>query len=88
MITSHCKSQIEKRKINIDPEMIEFLVKKSNKVDSAFILGEQIFLGDVCHVILIVRHDIAITIEFRRKTQTITEKSLDVSQIVRFPCIF
>ena len=88
MITSHCISQIEKRQINVDLEMIEFLVKKSNKVDSAFILGEQMFLGDICHVILIVRHEKAITIELRRKTQTITEKSLDVKQIVPFPCIF
>jgi hypothetical protein len=88
MITSHCKSQIEKREINVDLEMIELLVKKSNKVDSAFILGEQEFLGDSCVIILIVRHDVAITIEFRRKTQTITEKSLDVTQIVKYPCIF
>ncbi len=62
MITSHCISQIEKRQINVDLEMIEFLVKKSNKVDSAFILGEQMFLGDICHVILIVRYEKAITI--------------------------
>ena len=88
MIAQHCKSQIEKRHINIDLEMIEFLVTKSNNVDSAFILGEQIFMDDNCYIILIVRHEVAITIEFRRKTQSITEKSLDVKQIVKYPCVF
>lgn len=88
MVTPHCKSQIEKREINVDIEMIEYLCRKSNKIDSAFILGEKYFLGDICYVILIVRHEIAITIELRRKTQSITEKSLQVEQIVPHPCLF
>lgn len=88
MVSPHCRSQVEKREINIDIEMIEYLVTKSKGIHSAFILGEEIFLGDDCYIILIVRHEIAITIEFRRKTQTLTEKSLGVNQIVKFPCTF
>lgn len=88
MVTPHCKSQIEKREITVDIEMIEYLCRKSNKIDSAFILGEKMFLGDICYVILIVRHEVAITIEFRRKSQSISEKSLQVEQVVKYPCIF
>jgi hypothetical protein len=88
MISSHCKSQIEKREINIDIEMIEYLVKKAKGIDLAFILGEQYFLDALCLIILIVRHDTAITIEFRRKSQSITTESLKVIDIVKYPCTF
>ena len=93
MVAPHCKSQIEKRGINVDLEMIEYLVTKSKGIDSAFILGEQEFLSDDCWIILIVRHNVAITIEFRRKSQcrksqSLNESSLKVEQIVKFPCIF
>lgn len=88
MVTTHCINQIEKREINIDIEMIEHLCRKSNNVDSAFILGEKIFLDDDCWIILIVRHEVAITIELHRKSQALNETCLQIKQIVKFPCIF
>lgn len=88
MVSPHCISQIEKREINVDIEMIEFLTEKSQGVDSAFILGEKMFLGEENYVILIVRHETAITIEFRRKSQSLNVKCLDVEQIIKYPCLF
>jgi hypothetical protein len=64
-------------------EMIEYLCRKSSGIDSAYIIGEDTFLGDKCWIILIVRHDDAITIEFRRKSQSLNENSLKVKQIVK-----
>lgn len=40
MGTPHCIKRIKERNINIDLEMLEFLVKKSDGQDVAFILGE------------------------------------------------
>ena len=86
MITSHCKSQIENRQIHVDIEMIEYLCQKSDHIDSAYIIGEDTFLGDKCWIILIVRHDDAITIEFRRKSQSLSENSLKVNHIEKCLC--
>ena len=87
MITQHCAKRIVERGINIDPEMIEYLCNKS-KCDTAFVLGQIQFLGDLNHVILIVREKIAVTIEFRRCSQTHSCHSLDVDMIVESPCLF
>lgn len=88
MVTNHCIQRIKERQINIDLEMIEFLVNKSNGQDVAFILGEIKFLGDENYVILIVRNFQAVTIEFRRKSQTITAHSLQVDTVSKYPCLF
>jgi len=68
--------------------MVELLCKKSYGIDIAYILGEVEFLGDLNVVILVVRNWNAVTIEFRRKSQTITEKSLNVVAISKYPCLF
>lgn len=88
MITSHCIKRIQDRKINIDLEILEYLCGKSQDTDTAFILGETEFLGDMNFIILIVRNGRAITIEFRRKGQTISEKSLRVRKLENYPCTF
>ena len=88
MVTPHCMKRIQERNINIDMEMLEFLVKKSNGQDVAFILGETKFLGDDNYVILIVRNNIAVTIEIRRKSQTITAHALNVETVSKYPCLF
>lgn len=87
MITQHCVKRIEERHINIDLEILEYLCNKAS-CDTAFILGEINFLGDMNHVILIVRENNAVTIEFRRCSQPHTEKSLNVDMIVEYPCLF
>jgi len=88
MVTNHCIQRIKEREINIDLEMIEFLVNKSNGQNVAFILGEINFLEDENYVILIVRNNQAVTIEFRRKSQTITAHSLQVDTVSKYPCLF
>lgn len=88
MVTSHCMKRIQERNINIDMEMLEFLVKKSNGQDVAFILGETKFLDDDNYVILIVRNNVAVTIEIRRKSQTITAHALNVDTVSKYPCLF
>lgn len=88
MISHHCHKRIKERKINIDPEMIELLVEKAKKRDVAYILGEVDFLGDRNYLILFVRNGVATTIEPRRKSQTITRHSLDVEEVVPYPCLF
>lgn len=88
MVTSHCMKRIQERNINIDMEMIEFLVNKSNGQAVAFILGETKFLGDENYVILIVRNNVAVTIEIRRKSQTITAHALNVDTVSKYPCLF
>lgn len=88
MVTPHCMKRIQERNINIDMEMLEFLVKKSNGQDVAFILGETKFLGDDNYVILIVRNNVAVTIEIRRKSQTITAHALNVDTVSKYPCLF
>lgn len=88
MVTPHCMKRIQERNINIDMEMIEFLVKKSNGQDVAFILGETKFLDDDNYVILIVRNNVAVTIEIRRKSQTITAHALNVDTVSKYPCLF
>ena len=88
MVTPHCIKRIKERNINIDLEMLEFLVKKSNGQDVAFILGETKFLDDDNYVILIVRNNVAVTIEIRRKSQTITAHALNVDTVSKYPCIF
>jgi hypothetical protein len=87
MVSPHCISQINKGEINVDTEMIEYLTEKSQGTDSAFVLGEMEFLGDNNYVILIVRHEVAITIEFRRITQSLNTNCLGVEQIIKFPCL-
>lgn len=87
MITQHCAKRIIERRINIDPEMVEYLCSKS-VCDTAFVLGQINFLNEPNHVILIVREKIAVTIEFRRVSQSHTEKSLNVDMIVEYPCLF
>lgn len=88
MVTPHCMKRIQERNINIDMEMLEFLVKKSNGQDVAFILGEIKFLDDDNYVILIVRNNVAVTIEIRRKSQTITAHALNVDTVSKYPCLF
>ena len=88
MVTNHCIQRIKEREINIDLEMIEFLVNKSNGQNVAFILGEINFLEDENYVILIVRNNQAVTIEFRRKSQSITARSLQVDTVSKYPCLF
>lgn len=88
MVTSHCLQRIKEREINIDLEMIEFLVSKSNGQNVAFILGEVKFLDDENYVILIVRNYEAVTIQFRRKSQTNTAHALQVDTVSKYPCIF
>ena len=88
MVTPHCMTRIQERKINIDMEMLEFLVKKSNGQDVAFILGETKFLDDDNYVILIVRNNVAVTIEIRRKSQAITAHALNVDTVSKYPCLF
>ena len=88
MVTSHCLQRIKEREINIDLEMIEFLVNKSNGQNMAFILGEVKFLDDENYVILIVRNYEAVTIQFRRKSQTTTAHALQVDTVSKYPCIF
>lgn len=88
MVSQHCIKRIQERNINIDLEMIEYLVKKSNGQNIAFILGETKFLEDENYVILIVRNNEAVTVQFRRKSQTITAHALDVDTVSKFPCLF
>jgi len=88
MVTSHCIKRIQERNINIDIEMLEFLCQKSNGQNVAFILGEVRFLDDDNYIILIVRNYEAVTIQFRRKSQTITAHSLQVDTVSKYPCIF
>lgn len=88
MVSNHCIQRIKERQINIDLEMIEFLVSKSNGNSVAFILDEVDFLGDENYVILIVRNNQAVTIEFRRKSQTITAHALNVDTVSKYPCLF
>ena len=88
MVSNHCIQRIKEREINIDLEMIEFRVSKSNGNSVAFILGEVDFLGDENYVILIVRNNQAVTIEFRRKSQTITAHALNVDTVSKYPCLF
>lgn len=88
MVSKHCIQRIKERNINIDLEMVEFLVAKSNGQNVAFILGEIKFLGDENYVILIVRNNEARTIEFRRKSQTVNPYSLSVDTVSKYPCLF
>ncbi len=88
MVSQHCINRIKERHINIDLEMLEFLVNKSNGQSVAFILGETTFLGDENYIILIVRNNQAITIQFRRKSQTINPHSLNVDTVSKYPCLF
>ncbi|MFZ2992469.1 MAG: hypothetical protein WA061_02025 [Microgenomates group bacterium] len=88
MINQHARNQIINRNIPVDIEMVEFLTKKSEGIDTAFILGDGENLGDRCWIILIVRNYTAITIEYRRKTQSITKQSLKVNKISEYPCLF
>ena len=88
MVTAHCLKRIEERGINIDVEMLEFLVKKSQGFDMAFILGEIKFLDDDNYVILIVRNNVAVTLEIRRKSQSISPHSLNVDAVSKYPCLF
>lgn len=88
MVTPHCIKRLKERNINIDLEMLEFLVKKSDGQDVAFILGEVNFLGDDNFVILIVRKNVAVTMELRRKSQTITAHALNVDAVSKYPCLF
>lgn len=88
MVSNHCIQRIKERQINIDLEMAEFLVNKSNGNSVAFILGEVNFLGDKNYVILIVRNNQAVTIEIRRKSQTISPFALGVDTVSKYPCLF
>ena len=88
MVSQHCIQRIKERNISIDLEMVEFLVKKSNGQNVAFILGETEFLGDENYVILIVRNNQAVTIQFRRKSQTVNPHSLNVDTVSKYPCLF
>lgn len=88
MVTSHCIKRIQERNISIDIKMLEFLCQKSEGKSVAFIIGEVKFLDDDNYVILIVRNYEAITIQFRRKSQTITASALNVDTVSKYPCIF
>lgn len=88
MLTSHAIKRIEEREINIDLEILEHLANKYSEKDTAVILGEIDFLDAENYVIAIIRGGNVITIEFRRKSQTITEKSLNVECLVKYPCLF
>lgn len=93
MVTEHCKRRIKEREINIDLEIIEYLVKKSEGNDVAFVLGEVKIFDDDNFIILIVREYVAVTIEIRRKSQIENAKgrlaqSLRVKEAVNYPCIF
>jgi len=88
MITTHALKRIEERHISIDIEMVEYLCQKYKSQDTAVFLGEILFLGDMNYVILIIRGGNAITIEFRRKSQSIDEKSLNVMRVEKYPCLF
>jgi len=88
MLTPHAIKRIEERRINIDLEMLEYLSKKYSDKDTAVILGEVYFLDAENYVIALIRGGNVVTIEFRRKSQTITEKSLNVECLVKYPCLF
>lgn len=88
MVSQHCINRIKERQINIDLEMLEFLVNKSNGQRVGFILGEVEFLGDINYLILIVRNSVAVTIEPRRKSQSINPHSLNVDTVSKYPCLF
>ena len=88
MVSNHIRKRIEERKINIDIEMVEYFCQKYNSQDTAVILGEVVFLGDMNYVILIIRGGNAVTIEFRRKTQNNDAKSLKVESVIDYPCLF
>ena len=88
MVTSHVLRRIKERQIEIDIEMMEYFCQKYGDNDTAVFLGKIKFLGELNHVILIIRDGDAITIEFRRCTQNCDANILDVEQVVEFPCLF
>jgi len=87
MVTPHVLKRIKERQIEIDIEMVEYFCQKYNQ-DTAVFLGEVVFLQEKNYVILIVRDGNAVTIEFRRCAQNCDAKTLNVSQVVKFPCLF
>ena len=88
MVTSHVLRRIEERQIEIDIEMIEYFCQKYNECDTAIFLGLVTFLDERNFVILIIRDGDAITIEFRRCTQKCDKHSLNVEQVIEYPCLF
>lgn len=88
MVTSHVLKRIKERQIEIDIEMVEYFCQKYDNMDTAVFLGKIVFLGEKNHVILIIRDGNAVTIEFRRCTQNNDANSLNVEQVVEFPCLF
>lgn len=87
MVSPHCERRIKERNINVDLEMIELLVNKSDGKNIAYIMGEVKFLDDDNYVILIVRNFVAVTIEIRRKSQTISAHALNVDTVSKYPCL-
>jgi len=88
MITSHVLKRLGERHIEIDIEMVEYLSSKYSDVDTAVIIGSIEFLGDKNYIILIIRDGNAVTIEFRRCSQKCDKNSLNVDEVITYPCIF
>ena len=88
MVTNHVLKRIEERQIEIDIEMIEYFCQKYEECDTAIFLGKIDFLDEKNYVILIIRDGNAVTIEFRRCNQNCDANSLNVEQVIQYPCLF
>lgn len=88
MITEHALKRIKERQIEIDLEMLEYFCQKYNQHDTAIILGKVKFLGEDNLVICIIRDANVITIEFRRTSQHNDANSLNVEEVIAYPCLF
>ena len=82
MCNPHVIERIESRRIEIDPEFLDYLAAKCENIDTAIILGRNSWLGDVCRIILIVRNNQPVTIMFRRLSQSLDRKHLGVDKII------
>ena len=82
MSLQHIAQRIVEREIEIDAEYCQLLANRCD-CDTAIILGLKRYCDDLCYAILIVRNNIPITIEMRRKSQNTTTQTLGVSRLVK-----
>lgn len=83
---NHIAQRIKERNIDIDVEYCVYIAEKFEE-GTAIFLGTMKYLGDNCHVILIVRGKMPVTIECRRISQKCDCKSLGVVKIERINAI-
>ena len=79
---AHCKKQMEEREIELDVEFLIYLAEKTEEENVAIVLGTKEYLGNLNNVILIIRDFYPVTVECRRKTQSLNKNVLEVDNII------